>query len=97
MNPKNSNYSIRFKFSLVQESSGKLPVGLLGAGNFHADGLFDECLAVQTPSQLAFRGQYCTVFFKPAVIPDDQPIIEISDSNSQRFYSRFVTCVNLMS
>lgn len=51
-----------FFCNLVKESSGKLPIGFFGLGNYRADGLFDECLAVRAPS---FDGEYCTVFFKP--------------------------------
>jgi hypothetical protein len=47
----------------VLESSAQFPAGVIGAGNFHADGLFDECLAVRAESN-RYRGQYCTVFFK---------------------------------
>lgn len=37
-----------------------MPPGLYGSANFHADGLFDECLAIRAPN---FDGQYCTVAF----------------------------------
>ena len=45
------------------ESSAQLPAGLIGYGNYHAEGLFDECLAVVAPKR--FHGRYCTVFFRP--------------------------------
>lgn len=63
---------------------------MFGAGNVHADGLFDECLAVRAPS---FDGQYCSVFFKPALVdkselvPPDPP-----DENSR---SNFITIFQL--
>lgn len=61
----------------MRESSGKLPVGFFGLGNFRADGLFDECKAVRAPE---FSGQYCTVYLKPSLIdPSD-----IIDSNKTR-------------
>lgn len=46
----------------MQESSGQIPPGLFGSANIHADGLFDECQAIDAPN---FKGQYCTVSFKP--------------------------------
>lgn len=45
------------------ESSAVLPVGILGGGNYHAEGLFDECLSVRAPQ--SFRGKYCSIFFRP--------------------------------
>lgn len=45
------------------ESSAQFPAGVLGNGNYHAEGLFDECLAVGVPGK--FKGQYCSVFFRP--------------------------------
>ncbi|XP_032794832.2 nose resistant to fluoxetine protein 6 [Daphnia magna] len=86
-----SLYANRSLWALqMQESSGQLPPGLFGAGNVHADGLFDECLAVRAPS---FDGQYCSVFFKPALVdkselvPPDPP-----DENSR---SNFITIFQL--
>ncbi|XP_057365447.1 nose resistant to fluoxetine protein 6-like [Daphnia carinata] len=55
----------RSKWALeMLESSAQFPAGVFGAGNYHAEGLFDECLAVRGGSN-RFQGQYCTVFFKP--------------------------------
>lgn len=48
----------------VLESSAQFPAGVFGAGNYHAEGLFDECLAVRAESN-RYRGRYCTIFFKP--------------------------------
>ena len=45
------------------ESSAELPAGIIGNENYHAEGLFDECLAIRSiPDR--FGGQYCTLFFK---------------------------------
>jgi hypothetical protein len=49
----------------VLESTAKLPTGLFGYNNIHADGLFDECLAARAPG---FDGQYCSVFFQPVAV-----------------------------
>ena len=63
------------------ESSGQIPVSVLGEGNRHAEGMFDECLAVRSaPSK--FRGKYCTVFFKLAPIVDSQ-IIQDAESSTE--------------
>lgn len=53
-------------FSLVFESSAQLPAGIVGIGNYHAEGLFDECLAIRADEK--YKGQYCTVFLKPEPI-----------------------------
>ena len=47
----------------MKESTGKIPIGLFGSGNYHADGLFDECLSIRASN---FTGQYCTIFLKPS-------------------------------
>lgn len=78
----------------MKESSGNLPPGLFGSDNIHADGLFDECLAVRAPG---FNGQYCSVFFKP--IPVDQSEIlssseSFNDNNEGR--SNFITIFQLL-
>ena len=63
------------------ESSAQLPAGVFGSGNFHAEGLFDECLAVRAESN-RYRGQYCTVFFKPEpverseIVSDELMLVE---------------------
>ena len=49
----------------MKESSGSLPIGFYGLGNYRADGLFDECLAVRAPN---FDGEYCTIFLKPVPV-----------------------------
>lgn len=45
------------------ESNGIIPAGILGSGNLHAEGFFDECLRVNVSNR--FSGQYCTIFLKP--------------------------------
>ena len=60
------------------ESSAQFPAGIVGSGNYHAEGLFDECLSIRASDR--FRGQYCTVSLKPApvqqseIINEDSPI-----------------------
>lgn len=71
------------QFIAVKESSGNLPIGIFGSGNFHADGLFDECLAIRPP-EAPYDGQYCTVFFRPERIttePEVLPSIDERDIN----------------
>lgn len=49
----------------MYESSGRFEEELIfsGTGNiYHDTGLFDECISVR-PNNVAFQGQYCTVFF----------------------------------
>ncbi len=56
----------------MYESSGRLAEEMLytGTGNIHHEsGLFDECLAIQSP-EMPFRGQYCSVFFELKPIND---------------------------
>lgn len=53
------------------ESTGQLPPGLFGDGNYHADGLFDECQAVRAP---VFNGKYCSVYFKPELVDPSEII-----------------------
>lgn len=78
----------------MKESSAKLPPGLFGAYNYHADGLFDECLAIQAPS---FEGKYCTLFLKPVpveeseILPPSSSVIE--DPNER---SNFITIFQLL-
>lgn len=43
------------------------------SGHYHANGLFDQCLAVRSVPY-RFRGKYCTVFFK--LVPIDSADIE---------------------
>ncbi|XP_057365085.1 nose resistant to fluoxetine protein 6-like [Daphnia carinata] len=62
----------------MKESSGKVPIGLYGSGNFHADGLFDECLAVRGPN---FTGQYCTAYFKAAPVTESDIIYQDMSTN----------------
>lgn len=76
----------------MQESSGHLPPGLFGSANFHADGLFDECQAVQAPG---FDGQYCTAFFKPALV-DPSDIISVQQVEKQEGRSNFITIFQLL-
>ena len=73
----------------MKESTGQLPPGLFGAGNLHADGLFDECLAVRAPN---FDGQYCSVFFMPTPVSESE-IIEPTSGAEER--SNFITIFQL--
>ena len=57
----------------MQESTAKLPPGLFGSNNIHADGLFDECLSVRAPG---FDGQYCSVFFRPTAVDQSEILPE---------------------
>ena len=55
----------------MYESSGRFEEELIftGTGNiYHDSGLFDECISVN-PDEVAFQGQYCTVFFGLNRIP----------------------------
>ena len=76
------NYDIQIINLLltVQESSGIIPSGLFGSGNYNADGLFDECLRIRAPN---FVGQYCTIFIKPSVVEPNE-IIDTADYSSQQ-------------
>ena len=69
----------------MKESSGKVPVGLYGSGNLHADGLFDECLAIRAPN---FGGQYCTVYFNAAPVNESE--ILLSEWSSRIDYNEDV-------
>jgi hypothetical protein len=77
----------------VQESSGDLPPGLFGSNNIHADGLFDECLAVKAPG---FNGQYCSVFFKPTVIDQSEILPPESHKSYHEGRSNFITIFQLL-
>lgn len=59
------------------ESSGQLPAGIVGDDSFHAEGLFDECLAVRSEPD-RFRGKYCTVFFKLESVEQSETIFQDS-------------------
>lgn len=61
----------------MHESSGGLPIGFFGSGNFHADGLFDECLAIRGPKESGFKGKYCTIFFSTTTV-DPSEVLPIS-------------------
>ena len=76
----------------MKESSGKVPIGLYGAGNYHADGLFDECLAVRASN---FTGQYCTVFFKAAPVNESEILLPGRDGTEGRS-SSLVTILQLL-
>lgn len=53
------------------ESSAQLPFGIIENENYHAEGLFDECLTIHSVPKRV-RGQYCTVFFKTYTVdPSD--------------------------
>ena len=81
-------------YELVKESTGQLPPGLFGSSNIHAEGLFDECIAIRAPE---FNGQYCTVFFKPTDVdesdilpPPKHPVDDPSDR------SNFITIFQIL-
>ena len=80
----------------MKESSGKVPVGLFGSGNLHADGLFDECLAVRAPN---FDGQYCTAYFKAEPVTESEiiwsPEAAYKEDAEERS-ANFVTLLNLL-
>lgn len=67
---------------IVKESSGKLPIGLYGFTNLHADGLFDECTSIETPFD--FNGQYCTAFFRPLTVNRSELIYPESSTINDR-------------
>lgn len=73
----------------MQESSAQLPPGLFGSNNIHADGLFDECLAVRAPG---FDGQYCSVFFMTRAV-DESEILPPTEVNEK---SNFVTIFQIL-
>lgn len=51
------------------ESTGKLPEGLFGSGNLHANGLFEECIRVQADwTNTSFQGKYCTVYLDSELV-----------------------------
>ncbi|KZS08085.1 putative Nose resistant to fluoxetine protein, partial [Daphnia magna] len=77
----------------VQESSGQLPPGLFGSFNVQADGLFDECQAVQAPR---FNGQYCKVFFKTAPVDQSELIPPESQTEEQNERSNYITLFQIL-
>lgn len=77
------------------ESTAKLPPGLFGSNNIHADGLFDECLAVRAPG---FNGQYCTVFVKAKAV-DQSEILPASEelfNANHEGRSNFITIFQIL-
>nr|CAH0109554.1 unnamed protein product [Daphnia galeata] len=77
------------------ESTAKLPPGLFGSNNIHADGLFDECLAVRAPG---FNGQYCTVFVKAKAV-DQSEILPASEelfNENHEGRSNFITIFQIL-
>ncbi len=77
----------------MQESTAKLPPGLFGSNNIHADGLFDECLAVQAPG---FNGKYCSVFFKPTAVDQSEILPPGSFNHNREERSNFITIFQLL-
>lgn len=67
----------------MYESSGDyLPLGFFGgSGNFHSDGLFDECLAIKGPEKANFRGQYCSVFLSMTPVNESE-IMPVEEDKS---------------
>lgn len=76
------------------ESSGKLPSdGITGReSKFHANGLFDECLAVRAPNN-QFAGQYCTLFFKLVSVNRSDDLIIYDDQQHMNKQDRIVTAL----
>lgn len=68
------------------ESSADLPAGIIGNENYHAEGLFDECLDIRSVAD-RFSGQYCTIFFKTAPVDSS----EIIDGDQDAFKSASMT------
>lgn len=63
---------LKFLILSVFESNGQYPEGVIGGGNYHAVGLFDECInARDYQKNHSFSGQYCTVFFKTATTEEN--------------------------
>ncbi|XP_046461507.1 nose resistant to fluoxetine protein 6-like [Daphnia pulex] len=77
----------------MQESSAKLPPGLFGSRNIHADGLFDECLAVRAPG---FDGQYCSVYFQPVAVDQSEILPPRSFNENHEGRRNFVTIFQLL-
>ena len=69
---------------------------MYGGGNLHADGLFDECLAVRAPN---FDGQYCTAYFKAAAVNESEILLTewpSSNDNSDDVQERSANLVTLL-
>lgn len=79
--------------SSVFESTGQLPPGLFGAGNVHADGLFDECQAVRAP---VFNGKYCSVYFKPELVDQSEIIPPPPPSYEEQGRGNFITIFQIL-
>lgn len=78
-------------FATVYESSGRLAEEMLytGSGNIHHEsGLFDECLAIQSP-EIPFRGQYCSVFFDLKPINDSNLASNLKEEEPNENISSF--------
>lgn len=89
-----SLYTNRSLWALqMQESSGQLPPGLFGSFNVQADGLFDECQAVQAPR---FNGQYCKVFFKTAPVDQSELLPPESQTEEQNERSNYITLFQIL-
>ena len=56
-------------------------MGLFARGNIHADGLFDECLAVRAPN---FSGKYCNVYFVPTLVDPSEIIKPTATENDEQ-------------
>lgn len=57
------------------ETSGQLPTGLLTTGNYHAEGLFEECQMIRTEPN-RFKGQFCNVYFKLVPLDNIDPYVK---------------------
>ncbi len=62
----------------VKESMGGFPEGLMTNLQPYAVGLYDQCLAVRSPS---FRGRYCTVFFYPLPVATGETTADVGDAD----------------
>ena len=78
----------------MKESSGSLPIGMFGSGNFHADGLFDECLGIRPPAA-PYGGQYCTVFFRPEKITAEEEVRSLMLHDANVIDERSINLVTL--
>ena len=63
------------------ESSAELPTGILENGNYHAEGLFDECLSVHSVPERV-KGQYCTLYFNLEPTDQSEMIYDEFESSS---------------
>lgn len=82
--------------ALVFESTAQLPEAFQYSGNYHARGLFDECISAKASwTDTAFQGQYCTVFFDSApVMPDE--LMETNPAESEDKSTNWVSILQFL-